>query len=154
MFDIMANVLGGLMPILDAYRKTTHGENPWTWGALLNVIRLRRHIDRARAVVGGKVNSVYRSPQINALVNGHPESFHLAGAAADISYGAGWTLDTAAEALNLAALRGELGPVHKVVKEPATNIVHVQWFKSGAPARHTPVFVTDERSDWGRGGLA
>lgn len=115
-----------LLRTLDPYRVTSHGANPWSNEALLNVIATREHMDAARVAVNGYFSSVYRSPPVNRIVGGSANSRHLRGLAADIIPRAPWSVKEAAHLLWEMAQREELGLVQQVIWEPSW--VHVGWY--------------------------
>jgi hypothetical protein len=107
---------------------TSHGPNPWTLGALLNTLRIARHILAVRETIDGEVTSVYRSPEVNAkLSNASATSRHMEGLAVDCKPGGQYTVEAAARKVAARARRGELGPVRTVIWEPTW--VHVDWFR-------------------------
>jgi hypothetical protein len=122
-----ATVAGALGVALAQYAVTSHGANPWTIEAALNVLRIQPWIERARALVGGKINSAYRHPTINAAIGGSPTSAHMLGLAVDLAP-TGAT-DTAARLLWSAAKSGALGPVDQIIDE--RTWVHIGWRKPG-----------------------
>jgi len=112
---------------LERYRPTNHGPNPWQPEALFNLLQVVTHIERARELVDGKINSAYRSPSINERIGGAKSSRHMQGLAVDLSSPLGH--EEAARKLWSATLRGELGRVHKVIDEPGW--VHISWKAPG-----------------------
>jgi hypothetical protein len=115
--------------ILEPYRVTIHGANPWELSAIVNVLRIRPHIDEAVAAVGGKINSVYRCTAINKAVGGSVRSRHLEGLAVDIRPGPKFNTKSASQLLFALAKDGRLGSVHQVIDE--TGWVHVGWHRLG-----------------------
>ncbi len=134
-----------LLPHLDRWRPTTRGKNPWSLEGLRNVLRLEAYFARVVNILGGRVTSCYRSREINALVGGVPDSYHVKGAALDVI---GWnakfpTVDAAAQAVFEQARAGTLGPVREVIPEQRTKAVHVDWWVDGRTS--APRLVRDER---------
>lgn len=111
---------------LDKYRVTTKsGGNPWTGEALGNVLRYRVFVDRAVALVNGRLTSMYRSPQINAQVKGaDPNSNHIWGKATDLVPRRGFSLATARDKIKSVA-EAENWPIKSV--EIHRNHIHIEW---------------------------
>lgn len=115
----------------DPYRKTKHGENPWTADALANVIAYRYFYDMTVGVLEGELSSCFRSRAVNREVGGHKSSAHLFGLACDIIPGYRWTLSSAAHFLFENCDSGRFGPIRKIIIEGAC--VHVSWQSLLAP---------------------
>lgn len=81
--------------------------------ALMNLRRLALFLEEVRKVVGMPlhINSAYRSPEANKLVNGKSTSQHCKGAAADIKV-KGMTPDQVVKAIIAAKL-----PYDQVIRE-------------------------------------
>lgn len=126
-----ADLGAALWLLLDPYRVTSHGQNPWTLEAVCNVLRIRAHIDAAVAITHGRINSCYRSPVINAAVGGATRSRHMEALAVDIAPGGIFAPGSAAELLWRAAQAGKLGAVQQVIQEPTW--VHIGWRRVGEP---------------------
>lgn len=127
---ILGTGLAALSLHVEKYRLTNHGDNPWSVEGFANVMRLAHHMERARKMVDGQINSVFRSEQVNQKVGGVKASRHLRGLAADIKPN-NVDVEEAVRILFEASVRGDLGPVRKVVREP--KIVHLSWFAQGEP---------------------
>lgn len=72
-----------------------------TLEVVANLQRLTRELEKVRALTGQplRINSGYRSPELNAAVGGHPASAHQEGRAADFDPPAGWTHDALQQAI-------------------------------------------------------
>lgn len=127
----LAGALGALFVSLERYRKTSHGQNPWTVDGLMNVVRLQGHFERAAELIDGAITSVFRSEGVNKAAGGVPTSRHLRGLAVDIKP----RMLTPREALTkllAAAERGELGPVRTILEEP--TVVHIEYLAADETA--------------------
>ena len=141
---LLAAGAGAAFLALERYRKTNHGENPWTLEALTNAIVYSSHYERFLALIDdtdGEPNSVYRSERINTAVGGVKESRHLKALACD-GKPKRLSLKAAQDIVYAAAMRGELGPVKRVTAEPNRGAVHVEWWAQNETAR-PPV-----KSEW------
>lgn len=56
------------------------------WDIIVNLNRLARRLEKVRNIIDMPIfiNSGYRSPEVNAFVNGARNSYHIQGLAADI----------------------------------------------------------------------
>lgn len=79
-----------------------------------------------------KINSAYRSPQLNKLVGGVPNSWHQDGNAADIH------ISSAEEAKILFSYLQKLPSVDTVLFEHSKTAqwLHVQWNRTRTPRHH------------------
>lgn len=129
MADIAVAALAALgayaATVATRYSVTSHGDNPWTFEALLNAITHAKRFDAAVKLINGHVNVAYRSPSVNAAVGGVADSYHMRGLAVDIAPGPGITPEAGARMLYQAAARGELGAVRTVIWEPTW--CHIEW---------------------------
>jgi hypothetical protein len=66
-----------------------------------NLERLALELEKVRALTGQPlhINSGYRCPELNAAVGGSPNSYHMAGCAADFDPPPGWTHDRLQQAI-------------------------------------------------------
>jgi hypothetical protein len=103
--------------------------------------------ERARELIGGSFNSVYRSPRVNALVDGSKNSRHLRGLATDIRPAAGLTPRQAADKIFARAKNGELPRVQQVIAEPTW--VHVGYFGLGEDVK-APALLTYDGTKYER----
>lgn len=119
----LASVAGVVAMLLGRYAVTSHGANPWTSEGVFNALRVAPHLEKAVRLVGGKINSMWRSERVNGIVGGAENSRHTMGLAVDIKPGG--NLEENAKAVWMAAKAGDLGRVHKVLIEPGW--IHVSW---------------------------
>lgn len=119
--------------VITEFSVTSRGANPWTLGALLNALRIARHVWTARATIDGTITSMFRSPEVNeSLPNASKTSRHMEGLAVDIKPGKQFSIEEAARKVAQLARRGELGRVRTVIWEPTW--VHVDWFREDEPS--------------------
>lgn len=113
---------------LDPYDVTSHGPNPWTLAAAMNVLRIKPHVDASVRAVGGYISSCYRCPRVNKAVGGSSKSRHMEGLAVDI-HPMSTTPEDGAFKLWHMACGGKLGDVHQVIWEPTW--IHIGWHRVG-----------------------
>lgn len=121
----LSALAGGVLLAMKRYSVTSHGKNEWTQEALLNVLSRAPYMELARMSIGGRFNSVYRSPAINSAIGGASTSRHMRGLAVDLHPGRPHNAESASRHIWDMALAGTLGKIHKVIWEP--NWVHVSW---------------------------
>lgn len=124
------------------YSVTSHGENPWTAGALVNSLVVSPHVERLLGAIDGSINSFYRSERVNQIVGGENNSRHKRGLALDAAPGARWTMDDAFAHAAAMARRGELGPVRLVLHEGSW--LHVDWYGPGEAVQPVMIRRMDE----------
>jgi len=130
---VVLAVTAGIGALIERFRVTAHGPNPWSVDAVVNVLAHAHLFEAARAIVEGTITSGYRSERINQAVGGSPTSDHLAGRAVDVV--TRYSPHEAAAKIYAAAVRGDLGAVREVLEEP--GCVHVGWYPlgtTGAPS--------------------
>ena len=115
-----------MLAVIEPYRATSRGPNPWTEVAALHVYTYREHYQHAIDIVLGTLTSGYRSSRVNRLVGGEPTSRHMDGLAIDIVPRETLAISDAAAVLWSHALRNELGPVRTIIREPTW--VHMDWY--------------------------
>jgi len=124
---LLAAIGAGVTALMEPFRPTAHGANPWTLDAAVNVLAHAHLFEAARAIVEGTITSGFRSERVNQAVGGSPTSDHLAGRAVDIV--SKYPPQEAAGRIFAAVARGELGAVREVLEEP--GCVHVGWYPLG-----------------------
>ena len=120
--------------VITEFAVTSRGANPWTLGALVNALRVSRHVYAARAAIDGRINSMFRSPEVNeSLANSSKTSRHMEGLAVDLGHGKQFSTEAASKRIAALARQGKLGRVRTVIWEPTW--VHVDWFRDDEPTK-------------------
>ncbi len=160
-------LIGGaalLRKFMEDFRKTSHGENPWTFSGFFNALTIAGHVASAARITGARWNSVFRSPQVQkavydgkrkdpvkwAVVVASAKSAgmdveayvqklstgtrHARALAADF---AGKPIGPLGRELFELAKAGRIGPVKKVLDE--RDHVHVEWY-GPAEKRAAPTY--------------
>ena len=137
---IMLGALAGLgTEVAMAFSVTSRGPNPWDVDSFLNALRIAPQVWRALGLLDGTVNSMFRSPEVNAAVGGEATSYHQHGLAVDIKPGPQFkTVEEAARLMCARVKLGMLPDVRTVIWEPSW--VHVDFFKANEP-RRAPKFI-------------
>ena len=129
-----AVALAFVAKVITEFAVTSRGANPWTLGALVNALRISRHVYAVRAAIDAKINSMFRSPEVNdSLANASKVSRHMEGLACDYDPGPAFTVESAFRRVVQLARQGKFGPVRTVIWEPTW--VHVDWFRDDEPVR-------------------
>jgi hypothetical protein len=93
----------------------------------------------AVGLLNGTIDSMFRSPEVNAQVPGSVKnSYHQHGLAVDIAPGFPWNPATGFRLIAQHALSADLGPVRTVIWEPSW--VHIDWFQPHEPRRPLKLF--------------
>ncbi len=120
--------------VITEFAVTSRGENPWSLGALVNALRISRHVYAVRAAIDGVISSMFRSEAVNdTLPNASKTSRHMEGLAVDVKPGAAFSVESAFRRIVHLARQGKFGAVRTVIWEPTW--VHVDWFRDDEPAR-------------------
>jgi hypothetical protein len=115
-----------LAMMLEPYRRTSHGSNPWTLTAVRNVAERLAYYRATLDLLGGELTSCYRSVAVNAAVPGSaPTSRHLEGLALDIVPGHSMSPLRAAALVLVEVRARRLGDVAEIIAEPSW--LHVGW---------------------------
>jgi hypothetical protein len=157
----VAGTLGAAYVALEAFRSTSHGQNPWTLDGFVSVLLIALHVKHIAEQTNSSIGSVYRSPEVQAAVykakldnptqRGYVQSLadkagmaiddyvrtvvqtsrHMRGLAADFTPRA-MSVPAAAVAIHDLALSGHVGRVKLVLQEG--DHVHVEWYGAGEQA--------------------
>lgn len=143
--DVVAGVIGELLPHLNKWRKTNSGiRNAWSFEGLRNVLRLEGHMTAVQVLLGAEISSCFRCREVNKAVGGVDDSYHQQGAACDYIKRTKFPdVDAAANAVLAAAKAGRVGPVREIIPEHKTGAVHVDWYTRGNTG--APRLVQDAR---------
>lgn len=118
--------------VITEFSVTSLGANPWTLGALVNALRIAPHVYALRSALDGRINSMFRSPEVNeSLANSSKTSRHMEGLAVDLKPGKAFSIEGAARKAAELARQGKLGRVRTVIWEPTW--VHVDWYRVDEP---------------------
>ncbi len=138
----------------EAYRRTSHGENPWTVEGFVGVSWISGYVDAVCRLTGASSSSIYRAPQVQAAVYEAKRKSaaqwavveasakkagmtadayvamllkrgrHMRGLAGDFDKPGTTTAQLAAEIFEHAKA-GRIGPVKKILDE--RDHAHVEW---------------------------
>lgn len=117
-------------------RTNTNLPNTPTPSQALNLVELTKTLDQVREYTRRpmRVTSAFRSIEVNAVVDGAPDSLHTQGLAADVK-----TIGLSAEDLAVAFVESG-APFDRIIWYPLTGHLHVQ-VRPGTNARRTLVAV-------------